>query len=138
TAFPADDAAIVSSQVPGYQLDTTIDHQGPRRIGFKLIDLCGNVMARYGKTELAPNKWYHVAGAYDADALTMHVFLNGQEDDGLLRGPVERVQQASIEHLYIGKRPNPLGWGFIGLIDDVQIYSRALKQAQIVAVMRGG
>jgi VanZ family protein len=46
-AYPVDDAAIVSQlgTEQGYQLDTTID-EGPRTIGFKLSDACGELMAR--------------------------------------------------------------------------------------------
>ena len=87
TSFPADDAAIVSTFSPGYQLDTTVD-RGPRTISFKLSDPCGNLVARYGATELVRNHWYHVAGVYCADARTLNVYLNGHPDDGYLLGPV--------------------------------------------------
>jgi hypothetical protein len=73
TAWPRDDAAIVSS---GFLLDTTID-EGPRTIGFKLGNSCGALMARYGATPLALNTWYYVAGVYNAKAGTMDVYLNG-------------------------------------------------------------
>jgi hypothetical protein len=67
-SFPVDDAAIVSSlETVGYQLDTTID-KGPRTIGFKLADACGELMARYGAAPLVVDTWYHVAGVYNAEA----------------------------------------------------------------------
>jgi VanZ family protein len=135
-SFPVDDAAIVSARDPGYQLDTTID-QGPRTIGFKLTDWCGNLMARYGRTELAAGKWYHIAGVYDSDARTLHVYLNGREDDGILRGPVTGMQQASGGSVLAGRRPNPPGYGFDGRLDEVRIYSQALTPVQIEAVMKG-
>ena len=83
TAFPYDDAAIVSQRHRdfGYQLDTTID-RGPRTIGFKLTNACGDLMARYGATPLVLGTWYHVAGVYDADARTLDVYLNGKLDNG--------------------------------------------------------
>src|SRR5689334_15610482 len=62
SAFPADDAAIISkrqSSSTGYQLDTTIDI-GPRTIGLKIADGAGNNVARYGTTAMAINTWYHV------------------------------------------------------------------------------
>ena len=70
TAFPRDDAAIVSSHNPraqGYQLDTTVD-RGVRTLGLKLANSCGQLMARYGRTPLAMNTWYYVVGVYDAEA----------------------------------------------------------------------
>ena len=136
TSFPRDDAAIVSTLNPGYQLDTTVD-RGPRTIGFKLADPCGNGMARYGATELVRDTWYHVAGVYDADARTLNVYLNGHLDDGFLEGPVAPVQKASSQPVCVGRRADARGYEFAGLIDDVRIYSRALKQVEIEKAMNG-
>jgi hypothetical protein len=135
-SFPRDDAAIVSTVSPGYQLDTTIDC-GTRTIGFKFADSCGDVMVRYGATELRRDTWYHVGGVYDADARTMHVYLNGHLDDGILGGPVPAGQRTSSQPVCVGKRPDLPGYEFAGLIDDVQIYSRALKQVEIENAMNG-
>ena len=136
TSFPIDDAAIVSTLSPGYQLDTTVD-RGPRTIGFKLADPCGNAMARYGATELVRDTWYHVAGVYDADARTLNVYLNGHLDDGFLQGPVAPAQQASSQPVCVGRRADLRGYEFAGLIDDVRIYSRALTQVEIEKAMNG-
>ncbi|HZR16857.1 MAG TPA: LamG-like jellyroll fold domain-containing protein [Verrucomicrobiae bacterium] len=152
TAFPADDAAIVSSlqssgsrerasTIPrlatvGYQLDTTID-RGPRTIGFKLSDSCGELMARYGATPLALNTWYHVAGVYDAEAKSLNVYLNGELDDGFLLGAVSGTQRSSRKPVYVGRRSSDSGFEFSGLIDDVRIYSLALTKPEIVAAMNG-
>ncbi len=101
SSFPIDDAAIVSTHDPGYQLDTTID-KGPRTIGFKLNDTCGNGMARYGATELVRDTWYHVAGVYDADARTMDVYLNGHLDNGIQEGLVAPAQLPSSQPVFVG------------------------------------
>jgi hypothetical protein len=90
SSFPVDDAAIVSSLDPGFQLDTTVD-TGPRTIGFKLVDPCGEVVARYGATELTRNTWYHVAGVYDGQAedvakLVHHGGQQVESADGLRVG----------------------------------------------------
>jgi hypothetical protein len=136
TSYPADDAAIVSTLSPGYQLDTTVD-RGPRTIGFKLTDPCGNGMARYGASELRRDTWYHVAGVYDADARTLHVYLNGQLDDGFLHGPVAPAQKTSSQNVCVGRRPEMRSFEFAGLIDDVHIYSRALEQVEIEKTKNG-
>ena len=90
-SFPGDDAPIVSkrgSGEVGYQLDTTID-RGPRTIGFKLTPSTGGQMFRYGATAMQTNTWYHVAGVYNASSTReLHVYLNGQLDDGALVGTV--------------------------------------------------
>jgi hypothetical protein len=137
TSFPADDAVIVShGQENGYQLDTTVD-QGPRSVGFKLINACGKLMMRYGARPLATNTWYHVAGVYDSTARTLNVYVNGQLDNGPLVGVVTGTQRTSHGLLSLGRRPDQPGFGFSGIIDDVHIYSAALTTGEIEAVMMG-
>jgi hypothetical protein len=137
TSFPRDDAAIVSSfNGGGFQLDTTID-KGPRTIGFKLGNSCGTMMARYGKTPLALNTWYYVAGVYDAKAKTMDVYLNGELDNGFLLGPVMGSQRSSRENVYVGRRSDSDQFGFAGEIGDARIYSLPLTKAEIVGDMHG-
>ena len=137
-SFPEDDAAVVSQfeNSMGYQLDTTID-KGPRTIGFKLSDACGHLMARYGRTPLSLGKWYHVAGVYDARAKTLDVYLNGELDNGYLRGSVTGKQRSSRAGLYIGKRTDRDDFEFSGSIDEVHIYSLALTKSDIAAEMKG-
>jgi len=137
TSFPWDDAAIVSSfNGVGFQLDTTID-KGLRTIGFKLGNSCGTMMARYGKTPLALNTWYYVAGVYNAKAKTIDVYLNGELDNGFLLGPVMGIQKSSRENVYAGRRSDSDQFGFAGEIDDARIYSRPLTKAEITADMLG-
>ena len=138
SSFPVDDAAIVSQldQDRGYQLDTTVD-KGPRTIGFKLTNACGNLMARYGATALVVDTWYHVAGVYDADAQTLDVYLNGQPDNGFLLGSVSSRQRSSRGNVYVGRRSDLEEYDFAGAIDDVRIYSLALTKAEIAEVMHG-
>jgi Concanavalin A-like lectin/glucanases superfamily/VanZ like family len=142
TSHPVDDAAIVSNFYHsmdyglGYQLDTTVD-RGPRTIGFKLADTCGNVMARYGATPLGVDKWSHVAGVYNARTRTLDVYLNGQVDDGFLSRPVSARRRSAREPLYVGRRSDRPGFEFAGDIDDVKIYSRALTKDEIALVMEG-
>ncbi len=135
-AFPSDDAAIVSKRTSGeigYQLDTTVD-RGPRTVGFKLTNSAGGSMFRYGATTLQANTWYHVTGVYNAATSTLHVYLNGQLDDGTLVGTVTATQQNSSANVNIGRRPTG-SFNFNGRIDDVRIYGGALTQAEIQADM---
>lgn len=136
SSYPVDDSAIVSQLQGdrGYQLDTTID-RGSRTIGFKLINACGNLMARYGATPLALNTWYHVAGVYDAAAQTLDVYLNGELDNGFLLGSVSSTQRSSRGAVYVGRRADSKQFNFSGSIDDVRIYSFALTKSQIAAGM---
>jgi hypothetical protein len=138
TSFPADDAAIVSNlnNSLGYQLDTTVD-RGQRTIGFKLTDACGSLMARYGATPLVVDRWYYVAGVYDAEAQTLNVYLNGELDNGFLLGSVTGRQRSSRAAIYVGRRSDLTGFEFAGSINDVRIYSYALTQAEIASDMHG-
>ena len=136
-AFPGDDAAIVSKRTSGevgYQLDTTVD-RGPRTIGFKLTNSSGGTMFRYGATTLQANTWYFVTGVYDAATSALHVYLNGQLDDGTLLGTVTATQQNSSANVNIGRRPGSNTNNSNGRIDDVRIYARALTQTEIQADM---
>jgi hypothetical protein len=137
TAFPADDAAIVSSLHGGfgYQLDTTID-TGPRTVGFKLTNECGDLMARYGKTVLDIDGWHHLAGVYDGDAKTLHVYLDGRLDDGPLIGTVTARQRTGKSPVVVGARSRESGYEFTGSIDSVKIYSYALDPRSVANDMR--
>ena len=136
-AFPRDDAAIVSKRASskvGWQLDTTVD-RGPRTIGFKLTNSSGGDMFRYGATEMQANTWYHVTGVYNASSSELHVYLNGQLDDGTPLGTVTSTQRNSSVNVNIGRRPGSSSHNFNGRLDDVRIYNRALTQTEIQADM---
>lgn len=133
TAFPVDDAAIISSLTDnelGYQLDVTVD-QGPRTIGLKIANSSRELMARYGKTLIVTGRWYHIAGVYDAVARALHVYLNGRLDDGCLIGTISERQQPSGGHVTIGRRAGLAGFEFIGEVDEAEIQSRANTATEI-------
>ena len=135
--FPFDDAVVVSKRTGGdlgFQLDVTRD-TGPRTIGFKLTDSLGERMWRYGRTALATNTWYHIAGVYDAASQTLRVYLNGQSDDGVSVGTVTGSQRDSPDDVTIGRRSGVTGYEFAGLVDNIRIYDRALTAAEIQADM---
>ncbi|TKB66479.1 MAG: LEPR-XLL domain-containing protein [Nitrospira sp.] len=134
SAFPVGDVAVVSKRSGideiGFELDISND-TGPRTIGFKLTNSVGSLMVRYGATTLQTNAWYHVAGVYDAATQNLHLYLNGQLDDGVLQGTVTASQQNSTFDVTIGRRPGATGYEFAGRIDDVRIYDRPLAVAEI-------
>ena len=129
-AFPGDDAAIVSKRTTvGYQLDTTVD-TGRRTVGFKLTNSSGADMFRYGATTLQANTWYFVAGVYDATAKTLNVYVNGQLDNGVLMGTITTTQQNSSGNVLVGQRSDG-GYNFIGAVDNLRLYGRALTQSEL-------
>jgi hypothetical protein len=88
----------------------------------------------YNPTEitLTQKAWSHVAASYDGQ--TMRVYINGHEvGDGL---------PCSIT---IKDTPQPLrvcySWGlgyFVGIMDEVRLYNRALSQPEILGLYRMG
>jgi hypothetical protein len=120
----------------GFQLDVTTDEGAPA-IGFKLTDESGRRMARYGRTRLRRNQWYHIAGVYDAREQTLNVYLNGRPDNGCLRGQVTPQQRISGVQTFIGARGYPVSEHFTGIVDDVKIYSRALSPSEIAVDVDG-
>lgn len=135
TGTPGDDAVIVSNRGSiGFQLDTTVD-VGPRVVGFKLTDSSGRDMIRYGSTPLQASTWYFVTGVYDATARTMSVYVNGTLDNGPLVGTVSATQQnAAGTTALLGQRPSG-GYNFIGRLDNVRLYGRALSTSELQSDM---
>ena len=88
-----------------------------------------------GRRTLLANTWYHVTGVYNAATSQLHVYLNGQLDDGTLLGTVTSTQRNSSVNVNIGRRPGSTSNNFNGRLDDVRIYNRALTQTEIQADM---
>jgi len=125
---PTDDGAIVSKG--DWLLKTTPD-TGVRTAAIQIGTGTGNVQ-RYGATVLAPNTWYHVAGVYDAAARTLQVYLNGALDSGTLSGTVPAAQFDPPLNVQIGQRTGSPGtYNFIGTLDEIHVYGRALTPAEL-------
>ena len=96
---------------------------------FGLVDCPEHEMTAAGGG-VGPDRWYHLAGTYDAERVT--VFVNGVATGVLERAFVPGTLDSS---LYIGASYYGPGLGahFTGQIDDVRIYDRALPEAEILA-----
>jgi PKD repeat protein len=130
---PGDDGSIVGKiDNVGWQLKTTAD-TGPRTIGMQLSQPNGVTVQRYGRSVLVPGTWYHVAGVFDATARTLSVYVNGGLDDGSLSGTIPTGQMNSPANVNIGQRAgSPGGFNFIGVIDEVHVFNRALTAAELL------
>ena len=83
---------------------------------------------------ISPNTWYHAAGTYDGS--NIRVYVNGQPQ-GAPTSVTGTIAPAS-NPLNIGRDPsNPLRF-FKGLIDEVEIYNRALSADEIAAIYNAG
>jgi hypothetical protein len=85
-----------------------------------------------GTTSIVPNKWYYVSGTYDGASNAMQLYVNGiQEASVSGGGTAGTISTGTTNGLYLGSIENDIGNGFMGRIDDVRIYSRALSAAEI-------
>ena len=137
TADPPDDGQIIAkssggSGGAGWQLKTSPD-TGPETFGVAVSPDGVSHTQRYSTTVRTLNTWYYVAGVYDAAARELHIYVNGQLDDGVLRGTVPASQADPSQNVNVGRRSG--GFYFQGRIDEVRVYNRALSQAEIQADM---
>lgn len=85
-------------------------------------------------TIIEAGKWYYVVGAWDSKiGLKMYI-------DGVLENSNETLttRKPSGQKLEIGAQPVFGGRYFDGLIDEVEIYNRALTSAEILSIFQAG
>jgi hypothetical protein len=92
----------------------------------------GKTFSVQSKRIPAPSSWYHVAGVYDGDSLT--IYLNGKAQGSVkVNGRLAQNQ----EPLCIGcdyAKPAGMGASVGGRVDDVRVYSRALSARDIASL----
>lgn len=95
----------------------------------------GNVFALSpdGGAGVWDNQWHHVAGTYDGLSVKLYV-------DGNLVGstptniPINYALQNN--NLFIGNYPNCGNLSFPGLVDEVEIFNRALTQPEVQSIYK--
>jgi len=85
----------------------------------------------YGITPVDDEQWHHVAWVYDGTMNYLYV-------DGEVDATEENSGQITVSSypLWIGDNSQATGRFWTGLIDDVQIYNRALSQEEVQRVMQ--
>jgi hypothetical protein len=133
-ANPPDDGQIIakSDNNSGWQFKTSPD-TGPHTFGVSVSASSTVHTQRYSTTVRSLNTWYHVAGVYNAAALTLDIYVNGVLDNGVLRDVVPSSQFNANVNANIGRRTG--GYYFNGIIDEARVYNRALTQAEILSDM---
>ena len=90
-----------------------------------------------GSTPLSLDRWYHIAVTFDG--VQGNIFVDGQLDGTKVVAATSTNNVASA--LNIGGRNGPgepNRWYFSGLIDEVEIFNRALSAAEIWAIYNAG
>ncbi len=87
-----------------------------------------------GAAQVWDGAWHHVAGSYDGTSV--HLYLDGL-DLGGTSGTLAINYQLAIRDLFIGQYPGQAfcldRHDFVGTIDEVRVWDRALAAAEIAA-----
>ncbi len=86
-----------------------------------------------GGTTIQAGVWYHVAGVYSMGQY-IRTYINGVLDRELATTDVVGVSNGAF---MIGRESYANSYFWLGLIDDVRIYNRALSETEIAEVMQG-
>ena len=98
----------------------------------------GPLYAAVGVTLVPQNQWTHLAGTYDGAKI--RVYINGAFDGELdyAGGIFPSDTELGIGGVVGGAPPGQLLSPFVGKIDEVSLYNRALSGAEIQAIYNSG
>ncbi|MHC4573412.1 MAG: LamG domain-containing protein [Planctomycetota bacterium] len=113
-----------------YMLEVNEDDE----LSFTICDINDEDYTAGSENRLGHNEWIHTAGTYDNNE--MRVYVNGQLDDSKSTGAIILSQDPN--GLAIGNRSDDDDQVFVGIIDDVQFYNRALSQAEVAWLASDG
>jgi len=104
------------------------------RLQFDLADPAGGATAINATQTIAPGVWTHVAATFDG--ATMLMFINGVQDPS---SGSHATIRTGTSRAWIGVSPDSPGFEpFAGLIDEVDIYNRALSVSEIQSIVNAG
>ena len=86
------------------------------------------------KTIIEVDKWYYVMGAWDAKS-GLKMYINGVLEN---TNDVLTARKPSGQKLEIGSHPVFGGRYFNGLIDEVEVYNRAVSASEISSIFQAG
>jgi hypothetical protein len=99
---------------------------------FRFYIQCGNQVA--SSTVIQPGVWYHVAGTWDATGL--RIYVNGVLEN--TNGVQNLTREQSNQPLDIGNQPFFGPRLFSGLIDEAQVFNRALSVSEVRSIADAG
>jgi len=118
--------------------DQSTSEPVPDGWSFRIWTTSGLSPGAYGKTKLKLGEWYHIAGTYDGEV--MKLYINGVEEKELLTDG-----GAAFNGEWTGDIMTPgdqlqLKYGsetYIGGMDEIVIYNRALSADEINQLVEG-
>ena len=129
----------INEGTAGYILILTEQGGGTFKVGFFVSSDGTNFSGATATTNLQVGTWYHLAGVFDGSSVTIYV-------DGVLEASAPHAggifnTPADFE-IGADDDAGPIGPGlfhvFNGLIDEVEIYDRALSASEIQAIFNAG
>jgi hypothetical protein len=123
-----------------YLLQTSQTNGGPERVAEFALRLGVGYTYLRAVTLLTSDEFLHVVGTYDAGNSQMRIYVNGalEENASPNQAPSGTIDPASKDGIFIGKdygvdSPN---W-FVGTVDEVAIYNRALTEEEVKDLYEG-
>ena len=107
----------------GWMLQTTLGNKG-----YGYVSINDNLVTAPGIVTLTNNQWYHLTVTYNGERVKLYVNGNFDNQSDIVKGSIT----SGNNPLYIGCQPGPTYY-FLGIIDEVQIYNRALSADEIYA-----
>ncbi|MEN6578350.1 MAG: LamG-like jellyroll fold domain-containing protein, partial [Phycisphaerales bacterium] len=80
------------------------------------------------------NTWYHVVFYYDYENKVRRIYVNGEQ---VSQGTSVDPYLGTSGNTQVGRWDADTAQTYTGIVDDVQIYHRALSDAQIKKIMKG-
>ena len=122
SGLPGPYAPLYDSETDNYVL---YGDRGNNELRFKVTTSGGAERPGIPDADIIPDEWIHVAGVYDGSHAM--IYLNGElKDSHPLTGTVNTGQVATM-----GKTGSTY---FQGSIDQVEVYGRALSEAEIMQI----
>lgn len=130
TKVPVEWTPIVTKGNSAWRLVT---YRAERKFHFTVTGPSFSGSGIFGKTQVAPGEWHHVAGTYDG--ATIRLYVDSREEEK----PTEYDAGLTANNcdVFIGGNSEKPERCWHGLIDDVRIYSYALSEAEIIALYTG-
>ena len=95
----------------------------------KFMGSVWNATAQPLQIEVKPGEWYHSAHTYDSEDLEMRGYVDGEKDHSFAMMGVVSATQVSSLAIGAGFWDNREFW--IGTLDEVRLYNRALTQDEV-------
>jgi len=135
TGFSGNDSTIIAAKEDPYstrQYQLAMFSAAGHWVFRPAVMVPGGFVSFNGTNAVQSNTWYHVAMTYDGSALRLYV--NGNPDVSVpATGPIN-VTANPFRIGSDGSGP----WNFIGRIDEVSLYNRALSMVEIQAIYGAG